>query len=92
MPKTRFNESKSNESRLMTSKGKRKIMLKNEEKLLEGIISRQIDEKEAIKMYNSIVNDADELNRLELTKPRKKCFQYLSSCKEFLWDLKQMRK
>ena len=77
VPKSRFNEIKdvitrSNESRLMTSTGKTKITLKNVEKLLEGIISGKIDTKEARKMYNSISDDANELNRLEITEPRKK--------------------
>ena len=74
MPKSRFNEinyviTRSNESRLMTSIGKKKITLKNSEKLLGGIVSRNIDKKEARKMCNSI---ADKLNRLELTEPRVK--------------------
>ena len=77
MPKSRFNEIKdaitrSNEIRLMASIGKRKIKLKNVEKLLEGIISGKIDNKEARKMYNSVADDANKLNRLELTGPRKK--------------------
>ena len=77
VPKSRFNEIKdvitrSNESRLMTSTGKTKNTLKNVEKLLEGIISGKINTKEARKMYNSISDDANELNRLEITEPRKK--------------------
>ena len=76
MPKSRFNEidmiTKSNESRLMTSIEKRKIILKNVEKFLEGIISGKIDKKEVRKLYNSIADDANKLNRLELTEPRKK--------------------
>ena len=81
MPKYRFNEIKdvitgSNESRLMTSIGKKKITLKNAEKLLEGVISGKIDKKEARKMYNNIADDANKLNRLELTEPRKKCFLF----------------
>ena len=77
VPKSRFNEIKdvitrSNESRLMTSTGKSKITLKNVEKLLEGIISGKIEKKEARKMYNSISDHANELNRLEITEPRKK--------------------
>ena len=76
VPKSRFNKIKdvitrSKESRLMTSIGKRKITLKNAEKLLEGIIGGKIDKKEARKMYNSIADDANKLNRLELTEPRK---------------------
>ena len=86
MPKSRFNEIKdeitrSNESKLMTSIGKRKITLKNAEKLLERIISGKIDKKEARKMYNSIADNANKLNRSELTEPRK-----------VLWGLKQMMK
>ena len=81
VPKYRFNEIKdvitgSNESRLMTSIGKKKITLKNAEKLLEGVISGKIDKKEARKMYNNIADDANKLNRLELTEPRKKCFLF----------------
>ena len=56
----------------MTSTGKTKITLKNVEKSLEGIISGKIDKKEARKMYNSISDDANELNRLEIREPRKK--------------------
>ena len=79
VPKSRFNEIKdvitrSDESRLMTIIGKRKITLKNTEKLLEGIISGKIDKKEARQMFNSIANDANKLNRLELTEPRTKMF------------------
>ena len=68
VPKSRFNEIKdvitrSNESRLMTSIGKRKITLKHVEKSLENIISEKTDKKEAIKMYSSIADDASKLNR-----------------------------
>ena len=74
VPKSGFNEIKdlitrSNDSRLVR---KRKTALKNAEKLLKGIISRKIEKKEARKMYNSIADDANKLNRLELTKLRKK--------------------
>ena len=48
----------------MTSIGKRKITLKNVEKLLESIISRKIHQEESRKMYNSIADDANKLNRL----------------------------
>ena len=41
---------RSKESRLMTSIGKRKITLKNAEELLEGIINRKINKKESGKM------------------------------------------
>ena len=97
VPKSRFNEIKNvitrcNESRLMTGIGKRKITLKNAEKLLEAIISGKSDKKEARRMYNSIADDANKLWRLELTEPRKKIFFSLSSCKKFLWNLKQMMK
>ena len=95
MPKSRFNEikhviTKSNESRLMNRIGKSKITLKNAEKLLKGIISGKIYKKEARKMYNSIADDANKLNRLELTESRKKYCLFISSCKKFLWGLKQM--
>ena len=55
MPKSTSNEIKDvitriNESRLMTSIRKRKITLKNAEKLLEDIISGKIDKKEARNM------------------------------------------
>ena len=101
MPKSRFNEIKdvitrSNESRLMTSTGKSKITLKNVEKLLEGIISGKIEKKEARKMYNSISDHANELNRLQnrtkLQNLEKKCCLFLSSCRKFSWRLKEMMK
>ena len=88
MSKSRFNEikdviTKSNQSRLMTSTAKRK-MQNNAEKLLEGIISGKIDKKVTRKMYNSIVDDANKLNKLKSTEAREKCFLFLSSCKKFL--------
>ena len=97
MPESKFNETKAvitrgNESRLMTSIGKRKITMKNTEKLLEDVISGKIDKKQARKMYNSIADDANKLSRLEVTESRKKCFLFLSSCKKFLWGLKQIMK
>ena len=77
----------------MTSIEKRKTTLKNVEKSLEGTISGKIDKKEARKLYNSIADDANKLNRLELTEPRKKkCCLFLSSCKKILRGLKQMMK
>ena len=86
MPKSRFNEidmiTKSNESRLMTSIEKRKIILKNVEKFLEGIISGKIDKKEVRKLYNSIADDANKLNRLELTEPRKKMLPIFKQLQE----------
>ena len=74
MRKSRLNEIKdvitrSKESRLMTSKGKKKITLKNVEKLPESIISGKVNKKEA---RNSIADDVNKLNRLELTEPTKK--------------------
>ena len=70
VPKNRFNEIKdvitrSNESRLITSIGKRKITLKNAEKLLKGIINGKIVKNEARKMDNSIVDDANRVNKLQ---------------------------
>ena len=84
MSKSKFNEIKvviprSNESRLITSIGKRKITLKKAEKLLEGIISGKIGKKEAIKMYNSIANNANKLNKLEPTEPRIKYYLFINS-------------
>ena len=74
MRKSRLNEIKdvitrSKESRLMTSKGKKKITLKNVEKLPESIISGKVNKKEA---RNSIADDVNKLNRLELTEPTRK--------------------
>ena len=84
VPKSRFNDIKdvitrSHESRSMTSIGKRKITLKNAEKLLQCIISGKIDKKEVRKMYNSIADDLNKLNRLELTEPREKNCLVLNS-------------
>ena len=67
---------RSNESKLMTSIGKRKTTLENSEKLLEDIIGGKIDQKGAREMYNSIADDANKLNKLGFTEPRKKCFLF----------------
>ena len=73
MPKSRFNGMKdvitrANESKLMTKLEKRNITLKNAEKLLEGIISGEINKKKARDMYNDIAEDVNKLN----TESRKK--------------------
>ena len=95
--KIRFNEIKdvitrANESKLTTRLGKRNITLKDEEKLLEDVISGKIIKKKAKKMYNNIAEDANKLNKLNTTEPRKKCCLFLNSSKKFLEGLKQMKK
>ena len=72
----------------MTSIGKRKITLKNTEKLLEGIISGKIDKKEARKRFNSIADDANKLNRLELAEPRKKMLPIFKQLQEIFMGTK----
>ena len=91
--KSRFNEIKHaitrpNESKLMTRVGKKNITLKNAEKLLGGIISGKIDKKEARKMYNSIADDANKLNRLEPTKPSKKILPLFRQLQEIFMEAK----
>ena len=77
VPKSRFNEirdviTRANESKLMTRLEKRKITLKNAEKLLEGRTSGKIDKKKTRNMYNNIAEDANKLNKVNLTDSRKK--------------------
>ena len=96
MPKSKFNEIKdvitrSDESRLMTSIGERKITLKNANKLLEGIISGKIDKKKARKMYKSIAEDSNKVNRLELTEPRKKILPIFKQLQEIFMGTKTLQ-
>ena len=92
--KSRFNEindevTKSYESKLMSKIGKRNITLNNAKELLDGIINKKIDRKDAREIYNHIVDDANELSQLRLTNSRKKYCLFLYSCKKFLRGLKQ---
>ena len=85
LSKSRFNErndevTKNYESKLTSRVEKKNITLNKAKELLEGIINKKIDRKEAKKMYNNIVDDANELGKLRLTDSRKKML------------LKQMRK
>ena len=77
MTKSRFNEIKdeimeANKNKLVTSISKRTITLKNAEELLEGIISGKIDRKKAKKIYNSIAEDANKLDKLKVTESTEK--------------------
>ena len=70
VPKSRFNEikdviTKANESKLINRLEGRSITLKNAEKLLEGMISGKINEKNARDMYNGIAEDVNKLNKLK---------------------------
>ena len=51
----------------MTRLEGRNITLKNTEKLLEGLISGNIDKKRARDMYNDIAEDINKLNKLKPT-------------------------
>ena len=75
---------RSNESRLMTSIGKRKITLKNSEKTYS--VKKLI--KKARRMYNSIADDANKLNRLGLTEPRKKMLPIFKQLQEIFMGSK----
>ena len=84
VPKSRFNEIKdvitrAIESKLMTKLKKGNIILKNVEKLLEGIISGKINKKKARDMYNDISEYVNKLNKLKPTESRKKCCLFLNS-------------
>ena len=85
--KNRFNEirdviTRANESKLMTRLEKRNITLKNAEKLLEDVISRKINKKEARKMYNSIADDVNKLNKLKPRESRKKMLPIFKQLEE----------
>ena len=56
----------------MSRVGKRIITLKSVKELLEGIINKKTDRKKAREMYNNIIDDENELNKLRLTDSRKK--------------------
>ena len=95
--KSSFDEMKdfitmSNESGLVTKIGKAKIVLSDTKQLVEDIISGKIGKSEVRKIYNNIVDYANELNKLKATKPGKKCWLFLNSCNKFLCGLKQMMK
>ena len=55
----------------MSRVGKRIITLKSVKELLEGIINKKTDRKKAREMYNNIIDDENELNKLRLTDSRK---------------------
>ena len=70
MTKGRFNEirvvtTRANEIKFMTRLEKRNVTLKNAEKLLEDVISRNINKKKAKNMYNHVAEDVNKLNKLK---------------------------
>ena len=58
-------------------------------------MNKKIDRNEAKKMYNNIVNDANELCKLRLTNSRKKMFsiflQFLRGLKQKMMKQKMMK-
>ena len=92
--KSRFNKindevTKNYESKLISRIGKKNITLSNEKELLQGIINKRIDRKEAKKVYNNIDDDTNELGKLRLTIVEKKYCLFFYSCKKFIRGLKQ---
>ena len=90
MSKSRFNKirdviTKSNESKLMTKLEKRNITPKSAEKLLELIISGEINKKKGKNMFNNIAEDANKLNKLEVTESRKNMRTIFKQLEEVFW-------
>ena len=93
LTKSKFNEirdviTRANESKLMIRLEKRNITLKNEENLLEDVISGKINKKEAKNMYNDIAKDVNKLNKLKLTESRKKMLPIFKQFEEILMGSK----
>ena len=77
LSKSRFIEindeiTKNYKSKLMSKAENKYITLNNAKELVEGIINKKNDRQEAKKMYNNIVDDANELGKLRLTNSRRK--------------------
>ena len=79
---------RANESKLITRLEKRNITLKNAKKLLEDVISGNINKKKAKNMYNNIAENVNKLNKLESTESRKKMLPIFKQLEEIFMGSK----
>ena len=72
---------KSKDSGLVTTIGKKIIKLSYAKELVKRIISGKFDNSEVRNMDNNIADDANALSKLNTTENRKKMLHILRSCK-----------